>query len=112
MKTFQNMEQYTEWVVKEALKLSKYDKVFVRIESVNKILCVCGTPLAIEYIAERSAEAFIKEWSETVDDEYTLDDVRLDIDSDRDLVSELRDKILDSVQKYLKMEIVYISTEY
>lgn len=105
---FENMQQYTEWFNKEAGKIGKYGMTMVEVKSIGKRLCVCGTPNSIEYIAEKGAEAFCDEWNECM----RGDDEEIDKDSHVDLISEIRDGIIGTVEKHKNMEFVYVSTEY
>lgn len=105
---FENMQDYTQWVLKEAEKLGKYAMVMIEIKSIGKRLCVCGTPLGIEPMAEKVAEKFIEEWNICM----VGDDEQIDTDADLDLISVIRDEIIDALENHKNMEFVYVSTEY
>jgi len=105
---FENMQQYTEWFTKQEGNLGKYAMEMVEIKSIGKRLCVCGTPLQIEAMAERGAVQFIDEWNACM----RGDDEEIDKDSDVDLISTIRDGIIEALEKHKNMEFVYVSTEY
>lgn len=111
MKVFENMEQYTEWFMKDAVQLTRNAFYVVKVKSIDKVLCVCSTPELIESIAEEAAYAFIRRWNEEVacanDDEVTMNE-----DAELDFVAVVRDKVLEVFQDEKNMEIVFVSTEY
>lgn len=105
---FENMQQYTEWLKKESDKLQKNEMILVEIASISKKICVCGSPLRIEEMAEKGATEFMKEWTEYMQGK----EEKVDVDNDVDLLSDLREAILMTFEKYMNMEIVFVSTEY
>ncbi len=111
MKVFENMEQYTEWFVKEATGLTRNQFEIVKVKSIDKLLCVCSTPELIEAVAEEAAYAFMRRWNEEVsganDEEIVMNE-----DAELDFVSVIRDKVLEVFQEEKNMEIVFVSTEY
>jgi len=109
MREFENMEQYTEWFVKEGMELTRNQFAVVKIKSIDKIVCVCSTPELIEAMAEGAAYSFIERWNEEVKEDLTL---KMDPDSELDLVAVIRDKVLEAFQLEKNMEIVFVSTEY
>lgn len=109
MREFENMEQYTEWFVKEGMELTRNQFAVVKIKSIDKTVCVCSTPELIEAMAEGAAYSFIERWNEEVKEDLTL---KMDPDSELDLVAVIRDKVLEAFQLEKNMEIVFVSTEY
>ena len=79
----------------------------VNVKSIRKLICVCGSPMAIEDVAERSVQNFFTEWNLCAPVECHLSE-----DADADLVAMMRDNLLETFQKYKNMEIVFVSTEY
>ena len=114
MITFNNMTDYTEWITNEGSKLDKYDMRMVYVESIKKNFCVCGTPLAVEPALEESGNALIKAWTKGLAEKAKVKgEENIDIiEDDLDVISQMRDAAYEIVEKYLNMEIVFISTEY
>ena len=108
---FENIQQYTEWFVKEAMELTRSQIVVVKVKSIDKMLCVCSTPQTIEAIAECAAYAFMERWNKEVAC-VNGSEVEMNEDNELDFVSVVRDKVLKVFQDEKNIEIVYVSTEY
>ena len=110
MITLNGMTNYVEWITNEGSKLGKYDMKMVYVESLKKNFCVCGTPLAIEPSLEKSGYALVKAWTENA---HANGEEDVDItEDDLDVISEMRNAAYEIIEKYLNMEIVFMSTEY
>ena len=110
MITLNGMTDYVEWITNEGSKLGKYDMKMVYVESLKKNFCVCGTPLAIEPALEESGYALARAWTRNA---HCNGEKDIDITEDNlDVISQMRDAAYEIVEKYLNMEIVFISTEY
>ena len=110
MTNLKNMTEYLEWLNNEGNQLGKEDMRMVYVESMKKNFCVCGSPMAIEPALEESGNALARAWSGMA---HRNGEEDIDItEDDLDVISQMRDAAYEIVEKYLNMEIVFISTEY
>ena len=110
MVKLENMTEYQKWIDAERNSFRKETVKIVYIRSIEKCLCICGTPVAVEPIFERTGHSLIKEWNECL---KLNNESGLELDTeDTDLISEMRDAAMKVLVEHLDIEFVYLSTEY